>query len=147
METRRGLWISGALLTAAGEIWFHWLASVNPYVLGIYLTPDRGGKYFIGGCIDTVAPAAFLGVVNGWVGFPKWSLRKVLLVASGLAVFIVAMLPLYSNLVGKQNLAIIWGYQNNVSSYVFPVVSTFAVLGFFSYGSYVFRRDWKRQRM
>ena len=148
MEYRRGLWIAGAIVAVAVcEIWFHWLVSVNPYVLGVYLTPDRGEKYFIGGCIDTVLPAAFLGAVNGWVGFPVWSLRKAMLIASGLAVFVVAMLPVYSALIGKENLAIIWGYRRSVSSCIFPVASTFAVIAFFTHGAYVFRRDWNRRRV
>jgi hypothetical protein len=148
LEYKRWLWIAGAIIAAAVcEIWFHWLASANPYVLGVYLTPDRGEKYFIGGCIDTVLPAAFLGAVNGWVGFPVWSLRKVMFIASGLAVCVVAMLPIYSTLVGKENLAIIWGYRRSVSSYIFPFASTFAVIAFFTHAAYVFRWDWKRRRV
>ena len=153
LEYKRGLWIAGAIVTVAVcEIWFHWLVSVNPYVLGVYLTPDRGEKYFIGGCIDTVLPGAFLGAVNGWVGFPVWSLRKVMFIAAGLAVFVVAMLPIYSALVGKENLAIIWGHRygglgGGLDYYHWPFASTFAVIAFFTHGAYVGRRDWKRRRV
>jgi hypothetical protein len=153
LEYKPWLWITGAVLAVAlCEIWFHWLAGANPYVLGVYLTPDKGNKYFTGACIDTVLPAIFLGAVNGWVGFPAWSFRKVTFIACGLAAFVVGMLPVYSNFVGKANLAIIWGsrqggFGGGLDYYHWPFASTFAVLGFFTFGAYEARRDWKRRRV
>jgi hypothetical protein len=154
MEYKRWLWITGAVLAVAlCEIWFHWLASVNPYVLGVYLTPGKGNKYFIGACIDTIFPAISLGAVIGWLGFPELSDRKVVLIAFALAMlFAVAMLPVYSNLVGKANLAIIWGQRRDgfgggIDYYHWPFFSTFVLLGVCTHGAYESRRDWERRRV
>jgi hypothetical protein len=142
-----------AMLAVGGcEILFHWLLGrgVFPSLLAVYLSADAGGKYFLGGIIDNVAPAMVLGCVNGWVGYPRWSVGKLSATALALAVFVVALMPLYRSLIGPERFAMIWDSSQGgpaVSfSDVFRLVSAFLAAGASTHGAYVFRRDWKLRR-
>ena len=50
--------------------------------------------------VDSLLPAAILGLVSGWVAFPRWSLLKLSLVAVAIAAFVAALEPSYGAIVG-----------------------------------------------
>jgi hypothetical protein len=137
--------IVAILATASGEFIFHWLLGRGccSTLLAMYLAPDRGGKHFWGGIVDNVAPAIFLGCINGLVGFPKWSNRTLLITTIGIAIFVVGMIPVYGRLIGPKNFATVWG-STQVSSLVFRFLSAFVAAGFFTRAVYVMRRDWRK---
>jgi hypothetical protein len=112
MKRTGWLLILGALLTVAGiEIAFHWLLHRGefPALLAIYLDRGNSGKAFNAGIVDNLAPAAFVGWISGWVGYPRWSPPTLAGVAVGLAVFIAALVPVYSILIGPEHFATVWG--------------------------------------
>jgi MFS family permease len=142
--------LAGAMLAVAvGQILFHWLLGrgVFPWLLAVYLAPDAGGKFFFGGVMDNIAPAILLGWVNGWAGYRRWSVRTLCLTTFALAVFVVALMPLYRPLIGPEHFKTVWGSPGSVreavSSYTFRVVSAFLITGFFTRAAYIFRREWK----
>jgi hypothetical protein len=134
------------------EITLHWLLGRGtfPRLLAIYLMADSpSGKHTVAGIVDNAAPAVALGWVNGWVGFPQWSVRKLVATAFAVAVFVVALLPVYGAFIGPRRFAIVSGIpQTALGSavfYLFNISWTFLLAGVLTYGSYVFRRDWKRR--
>jgi hypothetical protein len=142
------VWIIVAMLAVAwGEILFHWLLGrqMFPSLLAVYLSTDAGGKYFLGGVVDNIAPAAVLGCVNGWAGFPLRSVGKLLVTTVVLAGFVVALMPICSVLVGQEHFGMIWGSAKSGFglgfSSVFRFLSALLVTGFFTRAAYVFRRD------
>lgn len=155
MKLGAGLLLALAMLGVGGcEIFFHWLLGrgVFPSLLAVYLSADAGGKYFYGGVVDNVAPAMVLGCVNGWVGYPRWSVVKLCAITFAVAVFVIALMPLYRSLIGPERFAIIWGSSQRglaVSfSDVFRLISAFLVAGASARAAYIFRREWKiRQSM
>jgi len=153
MKLDGGLWLAGAMLAVGGgEILFHWLLGrgVFPLLLAIYVSADAGEKYFFAGVVDNVAPAAVLGWVNGWVGYPRWSVRKLCATTFMLAVFVVALMQLYAALIGPETFSTVWGSPRsgleNGFPYVFRLGSAFLIAGFFTRGAYFFRLDWKAPR-
>jgi len=153
MKLDGGLWLAGAMMAVGGgEILFHWLLGrqVFPSLLAIYLSADAGGKYFFGGVVDNVAPAIVLGWVNGWVGYPRWSVHKLCATTFMLAVFVVALMQLYGSLIGPENFATVWGSPQsgleNSFPYVFRLASAFLVAGVFTRAGYFFRQDWKARK-
>lgn len=152
MKFNGGRLLAGAMLAVgAFEILFHWLLGrgLFPSLLALYLAADAGRKYFLGGAIDNVAPAVVLGWVNGWVGYPRWSIRTLCATTFSLALFVVALMPIYRPMIGEDNFTTVWGSPSSPReagfSYIFQVASAFLVAGFFTRAAYVFRRDWKRR--
>jgi hypothetical protein len=148
MKLDGGLLLAYVMVGVAGcQILFHWLLGreVFPAILAIYLSADAGGKHFYGGIVDNVAPAIVLGWVNGWVGYPRWSTRRLLATTFTLALFVVVLMPVYRPLIGPEHFATVWGTpaSTGVFSYVFRFSSALLITGFFTRAAYVFRRDWK----
>lgn len=142
--------ILGAWLGVAGlEIAFHWLLGTgrSPTLLAIYLDRGNSGKAFNAGIVDNQVPAVILGWISGWVGYSRWSLRTLGFVAIGTAISVAALVPLYRLLVGPGYFAIVWGAPRSLgeqlSSHAYDVFTAFLAGGAFTYGGYVFRRDWK----
>ena len=78
MKRTGWLLILGVLLIVAGlEIAFHWPLGRGefPALLAIYLDRGNSGKAFNAGIVDNLAPAAFVGWISGWAGYPRWSRR------------------------------------------------------------------------
>jgi len=153
MKRTGWLLILGVLLMVAGlEIAFHWLLGRGefPALLAIYLDRGNSGKAFNAGIVDNLAPAAFVGWISGWVGYPRWSPRTLAGGAVGLALFVAALVPVYRILIGPEHFAIVWGapksFGQEVSFHVYDVFTALLAGGAFTHGGYVFRRDWKRPK-
>jgi len=150
MKRSGGLLLLAALaVVGAFETAFHWLLVRDSFapLLGVYLSPDAGGKYFYAGIVDSIAPAAILGSVNGWLGFPRWSIARLCVGAVGIAVFVAEMTRLYAAFIGPARSALVYGSPNGAPENVlFRVLSAFFVAGVFTYGAYGFRREWKLRR-
>jgi hypothetical protein len=148
MKRRGELPLFGALLAVGTiEATFHWLLVREAFapLLAVYLCPDAGGKYFYAGIVDNIAPAIVLGCVNGWLGYPRWSVGRLVATAAAFAVFVAEMTRLYAALMGPRPSAIVYGSPKGAPENVlFRVLSAFLIAGVFTYGAYVFRRDWKR---
>src|SRR5215467_9359419 len=122
MKLGGGLLLAGAMLAVAGgAILFHWLLGQGmfPSLLAVYLAADRSGKHFFGGVVDNVAPAVVLGWVNGWVGYPRWSVRTLCATTFAIAVFVVALMQLYGPLIGPEHFATVWGSPNSAREAAF----------------------------
>ena len=141
---------AAAVIVAAIEIGFHWLVGRgdNPGLLGVYLSRDSGGKAFFAGTVDNTIPALVLGCVNGWVGFPRWSVRKLIVTTAAIALFVAALVPVYRMLIGP-SFASVWGRPNtaakNAAYHLYDFMTAFLTAGPFTYGAYVFRRDWNKR--
>ena len=144
--------VSAAVIVAAIEFGFHWLLGQGdtPGLLSVYLNRGSSGKAFFAGSVDNTIPAILLGCVNGWVGFSRWSVRKLIVTTAAIALFVAALVPLYRVLVGPNNFALVWGLPDSavktVAYHAYDVITAFLTAGPFTYGAYVFRRDWKRRR-
>ena len=121
----------------------HWLLGRGsvPTLLAIYLTTEiPSGKHFVAGTFDNQLPAAILGYVAGWVGYPRWSPRKVFVVVVLLSCLVAGLEPLYRVLLGPQNHAVVWGSPNSlvesVLSHLYDVFTALVIGGVFSYGGY-----------
>jgi hypothetical protein len=82
----------------AFEATAHWLLGRGsfPTLLAVYLAADNpSGKHFFAGVFDNALPAAVLGYVAGWTGYPRWSPRKVFVVVILLACLVAGLEPLY----------------------------------------------------
>ena len=151
MKRNGAVLIAAAVLFVAGcEIVVHWLLGsvVSPSLLAAtYLCPDAGGKYFYAGMIDNTIPALVLGLVNGWVGFPRWSVPRLWLTAVLLAVCVVALMPLYSILIGPQRFALVWGWRGGISwEYVSPLLFASLAVGGGTGGACQSRRSWDLEK-
>jgi hypothetical protein len=150
MKRGGGLMLLVALVTiGASEAVFHWLLARDSFapLLGVYLCPDAGGKYFYAGIVDNIVPAAILGSVNGWLGYPRWSIARLCIGALGIAVFVAEMTRLYAAFIGPARSALVYGSPNGAPENVlFRVLSAFFIAGVFTYGAYGFRREWKPRR-
>lgn len=147
------LWIFLALAAlACVETALHWMLGRGefPTLLAIYLYRGYSGKAFYAGIVDNQIPAAIAGVVTGWVGYSRWPARTLVLAALGDAAFVAALVPLYRILIGPGNFAIVWGSPTGASSliasHVYDVFTALIAAGAFTYGSYLFRRDWRRRK-
>ena len=150
MKRTGWLLIIGLMLTVAGiEIAFHWLLGRGefPRLLGIYLSRGSGGKAFNAGVVDNQAPAALLGWVSGWIGYSRWSCHTLIGIAIGIAVFVAALVPAYGILIGPEHFSYVWGAPKNFGEriffHIYDVFTALVAGGAFTYGGYVFRRDWK----
>jgi hypothetical protein len=139
------------VVVAAIEIGLHWLLGHgdNPRLRGVYLySHDSGGKAFVAYAVDNIIPAFLLGWVNGWVGFPGWSVRKFIVTTVAIAMLVDALVPVYKILIGPE-FAVVWGRSSAaadvVGHYIYSFVTAFMIAGFFSHGAYVFRRDSKKR--
>lgn len=135
------------ILTSVAVIAFeaaaHWLLGrgSSPTLLAVYLTADSpSGKHFFAGVFDNTLPAAILGYVAGWAGYPRWSPRKVFVVAILLSCLVAGLEPLYRVLLGPHNHAIVWGSPKSPVEdalfHLYDVFTAFLMVGFFSYGGY-----------
>lgn len=145
------LLITAIVAVGACEVVIHWLLGkgVFPRLLAIYFSADYpSGKHEFAWTLDNVAPAAILRWINGWPGFPRWSVRKLVATTLLLAVFVAVLVPAYSVLISPYPFAAVWGVPKTafqgVFFHVYDVFGAFLMAGAFTYGAYVFRRDWKR---
>jgi hypothetical protein len=150
MKRSGGLLLLAALVVVgAFETAFHWLLVRDSFapLLGVYLSPDAGGKYFYAGIVDSIAPAAILGCVNGWLGYPRWSIGRLCASAIAIAVFVAEMTRVYASIVGPTRSALVYGSPSGAPENVlFRGLSAFFITGVFTYGAYGFRREWKPRR-
>ena len=119
-------------------------------LLAIYLYTDASGKHFLAGMVANQVPAAILGWIGGWVGFPGWSLRKLTVVAVALAIFVAALTPVYSALLGPQRFAIVWGAPKTMLQaalfHLYDVFTACIPCLFFANLAYRGRRELARSR-
>jgi hypothetical protein len=132
-----------SIAVVAFEAAVHWLLSGGrfPTLLAVYLTADSPSeKHFFAGVLDNQLPAAVLGYVAGWAGYPRWSPRKVFVVVVLLSCLVAGLEPIYRVLLGPQNHAIVWGSPNSLVesalSHLYDVFTAFVIGGVFSYGGY-----------
>jgi hypothetical protein len=95
--------IIAAITVAAIEVGLHWLLSRGtfPTLSAIYLPSNyTRTRDDFAGVVDNLGPAAILGLVSGWVAFPRWSLRKLTAAAIGIAIFLAALEPAYWGIIG-----------------------------------------------
>lgn len=95
--------VFAAIAVAAIEIGFHWLLSRGTFstLSAIYLPSNyTRTRDDFAGVVDNLSPAAVLGLISGWVAFPRWSLRKLAVVAIALAIFVAALEPFYWAIIG-----------------------------------------------
>jgi len=124
----------------------HWLLGRGnfPTLLAVYLTGGNSGKHFFAGVFDNSMPAAVLGFVAGWAGYPRWSPRKVFAVVVLLSCLVAALIPLYRVLLGPQNHAIVWGSPTGLVQeslfHLYDVFTAFLIGGVFAYMGYGGRR-------
>jgi len=147
MKYREVLVIGTMLVVGMLEVAFHWLLLRESFapLLAVYLSTDAGGKYFYAGVVDSTLPAIVLGSVNGWAGYPKWSIFRLGAMAFLIAICVAEMTSVYAAVIGPGAAAIVYGSLKGAPGNVlFRVLSSFFVAGIFTYGAYVFRRDWKR---
>lgn len=153
--TRNGgtLLIGAMVVVGACEVLLHGLLGkgVFPALLANYLFKDYpAGQAFFMGMVDNICPAAILGCVNGWVGFSGWSARKLVITTFVLAVFLASLEPVYGLLIGREHFAIVWGsarisIMRAAFFHLYDVFTAFVTAGSFTYGAYVFRRDWRKR--
>jgi len=144
--------IVAATAVATLEIALHWLLGRGqaPSLLGIYLDRGSSGKAFNSGVLDNLIPAAVLGWFAGWAAFPRWSPRKVAVVAVALATFVAALEPLYGILIGMRLYAVVWGSPSTFLQaalfHLYDVLTALLPGGFFAYMAYGGRRDLSRSK-
>lgn len=152
MKRKGGMLLVGAMvLVGVCEIALHWLLGRggHPRLLMTYLSAESpSGRHELAGMLDNTVPAAVLGWVNGWIGLPRWSVRKLVATTFVLAIFVAALMPAYSALIGPHLFAIVWGVPRTASQaalfHLCDFFGAFLIVGFFTYAAYVFR-DWKHR--
>lgn len=152
MRRSPGLLLAIAVVAmAVVEVTLHWLLGREGFstIRAIYLATDYpSSKHFFEGVVDNFGPAVILGSVSGWVGFPRWSVRRFSATTIGIAIFIAALMPLYRILIGPKQFVIVWGMPKtalqSILFHLYDILTAFLAAGFFTRAAYVFRRDWKR---
>jgi hypothetical protein len=134
------LLIGVVLLVVACEIIFHWLLGRGafPTLLALYLWVDpvtRKGTFARE--VINAAPAVLLGCANGWIGYSRWSVRTLCATTVILALF----MDMFTHLLMRNPQFAIVGRP-----WIFSAFTALANIGFFTLGTYVLRRDWKRGR-
>lgn len=95
--------IFAVITVAAIEIGFHWLLSRGTFstLSAIYLPSNyTHTRDDFAGVVDNLSPAAVLGLISGWVAFPRWSLRKLTVAAVALAILVATLEPFYWAIIG-----------------------------------------------
>jgi len=132
------LLVCAALLVAGVEIGFHVLMAKGaiPSVRAYYLyVPIQGRRPGFAWDMKFYAPAAFLGAVNGWLGYKFWSPVTIGVNALGVAVMLTALTWAYGPAMGHKEFGI------SAASFAFATVTTFFTACFFSLGAYVYRLE------
>lgn len=134
------------------EVLAHWLLGRNPASLPFqlyFLHEPPSGHTIFQGVLDQVLPATILGCLLGWEGFCKWSPRRLAASVLCLALYLNALESIYRLVIGPRTYDINFGTATTsvigISIYPSELVVILPVLGVFTYGAYVFRRDWKRR--
>lgn len=138
---------SAMVVVAAAEIAIHWLFGRHESLLAIYLMTDfPSGKHSVALVLDSVAPGAIVGFVNGWVGFPRRSILALAATAVGLSLFVAGLMPIYGLLVGMHHYSLVWGAPTSVSGNIWNVLFAFFAAGGCTYGGYANRRHWENRK-
>lgn len=150
MERNSSWWLLPAMfLVAACEITLHWLMARNvfPTLMAVYLYTDPIGRNLYAGFVDNLFPAVILGSVNGWVGFPKWSRRRLAIFVFFLATFVEGVRIVDGALIGWHRFRFVWGSVKSVQGAVIgDLIFTLLVLAAFTFGAYGFCREWKKRQ-
>jgi hypothetical protein len=93
------------IAVVALQVTIHWLLGQGtfPTFLAVYLSGGSSGKHFVAGVVDNSFPAAVLGFVAGWAGYPRWSPRRVFLVVVLLSCLVAGLVPIYRGLLAPHN--------------------------------------------
>ena len=128
---------AGCFLIAIAEIALHWLMlkdyPICKIILNFYTYKATNGKGE-SDTFDTVLPAILLGLLAGLLG-KNWPTKKLFYIVILYAVVLVALLPIYTFILGKN---LIWWWPNTNTDVIFLSVPAFLkallLVGFFTYG-------------